>query len=144
MPPTITAATPADLPAVFELLERSGLPRAGLAAHVAGALVAREGARIVGTAAVELYGKAALLRSVAVTAERRREGLGQALTTAVLELARQRGARTVYLLTEAAAGFFTRWGFRAIARTEVDDGVLGSAEFTGACPASAVIMVRAL
>ncbi|MGH7319149.1 MAG: GNAT family N-acetyltransferase [Candidatus Rokuibacteriota bacterium] len=49
-------------------------------------------------AAIELYDGAALLRSVAVEAERRGEGLGQNLTRAALELARERGAKTVYLL----------------------------------------------
>jgi amino-acid N-acetyltransferase len=144
MPPTIGAATPPDLAAVFALLERSQLPSAGLGDHVGSTLVARDGARIVGSAAVELYGQAALLRSVAVAAEHRGQGLGHALTAAALELARQRGVRTVYLLTETAAGFFPRFGFRPIPRREVDPAVLGSAEFTTACPAGALVMVRAL
>jgi amino-acid N-acetyltransferase len=144
MPPTISAAAPPDLPAVLDLLERSQLPSAGLADHVASTLVARDGVRIVGTVALELYGQAALLRSVAVAAERRGQGLGQALTRAALELARQRGVRTVYLLTETAAAFFPRFGFRPIPRPEVDPAVLGSAEFTTACSVSALVMVRAV
>jgi amino-acid N-acetyltransferase len=144
MPPTISAAAPPDLPAVLDLLERSQLPSAGLADHVASTLVARDGVRIVGTVALELYGQAALLRSVAVAAERRGRGLGQALTRAALELARQRGVRTVYLLTETAAAFFPRFGFRPIPRPEVDPAVLGSAEFTTACSVSALVMVRAV
>ena len=35
MPPVITPATLADLPAILELLDGSKLPRAGLDAHVA-------------------------------------------------------------------------------------------------------------
>ncbi len=141
MPPTISAAAPPDLPAVFDLLERTKLPSAGLRDHVGSTLVAREGGRIVGTAALELYGQAALLRSVAVAAERRGQGLGEALTRAALELARQRGVGTVYLLTDTAAAFFPRFGFRPIPRPEVNAAVLGSAEFTTACPATALVMV---
>jgi amino-acid N-acetyltransferase len=144
LPPTIAAATPADLPAIFQLLDDNRLPRAGLAAHVATTLVAWEDGAVVGTAALELYGTAALLRSVAVRSARRGQGLGQALTTAALDLGRQRGVATVYLLTETAAGFFPKLGFRPIARADVDAAVLGSAEFTTACPASALVMVRSL
>jgi len=144
MPPIISPATPADLPAIFELLERSALPRDGLDAHVATTLVARDANGLVGTAALELYGTAALLRSVAVAAEQRGRGLGAALTATALDLARHRGVRTVYLLTETAAGFFPRFGFRPIPRPAVDPAVLGSAEFTTACPASALVMIRTL
>jgi amino-acid N-acetyltransferase len=144
MTPAITPATPTDLPAIFALLEANKLPRAGLEQHVAATLVARENGELVGTAALELYGSAALLRSVAVTARARGHGLGQALTTAALDLARRRGVRTVYLLTETAQRFFPKLGFREITRAEVPDPVLESQEFTTACPQSALVMARAL
>ena len=144
MPPVITPATHADFPAIVGLLERNALPRAGLEQHVATILVAKEGEQLVGTAALEVYGAAALLRSVAVAAERRGQGLGQTLTAAALDLARRRGVRTVYLLTETAAEFFPKLGFRPITRSEVVQAVLRSPEFTSACPASAVVMARSL
>lgn len=138
----IGAATPADLPAVLELIDASGLPRAALDQHIATTLVARERARIVGTAALELYGNFALLRSVAVAAQLRGQGLGRRLTTAALELARRRGVRTVYLLTETAGGFFPKLGFQKIERGDVDPVVQTSQEFTSACPASAMVMAK--
>ncbi|PYO42735.1 MAG: GNAT family N-acetyltransferase [Gemmatimonadetes bacterium] len=142
MAPEITAATPADLPAVLELIDASGLPRAGLDDHVATTLVARESSRIVGTAALELYGGSALLRSVAVAAAVRGQGLGQRLTTAALELASRHGVRTVYLLTETAGEFFPKLGFTMIERSAVDPAVQVSQEFTTACPASALVMAK--
>src|SRR3989442_15450338 len=63
---TIAAATSADLPALLELLGQSALPTAGLADHLDTTLVAREAGHVVGSAALELYGTTALLRSVAV------------------------------------------------------------------------------
>ena len=144
MPPVIAPAARADLPAILELLDQSKLPRAGLDEHVTTTLVAKEGKRLVGTAALELYGDCALLRSVAVVADRRGQGLGLTLTAAALDLARRRGVHTVYLMTETAGEFFPRFGFRPISRTEVAEAVLRSTEFTTACPQSALVMARAL
>src|SRR5213593_4652135 len=126
MSPDITSAAPADVPAIFELLDASRLPRAGLERHLATTLVARDASELVGTAALELYGSAALLRSVAVATRLRGRGLGQALTRAVLDLARRRGVRTVYLLTETAGQFFPKFGFREIPRADVEPAVLAS------------------
>lgn len=142
--PTIAPAGTEDLPAILALLGQSHLPEAGLGAHLATTLVARDGSSIVGTAALELYGRAALLRSVAVDPTQRGRGLGQRLTAAALDLARARGVRAVYLLTETAAGFFPKLGFRPIARDAVDAGVQTSIEFTTACPASALAMALEL
>jgi len=140
----ITPAVPADLPAILELLAASKLPRAGIEDHVASTLVARADSDVVGSAALELYGSAALLRSVAVATRLRGRGLGAALTVAALDLARRSGVRTVYLLTETAGRFFPKFGFTAITRAQVDPVVLESPEFTTACPKSALVMVKQL
>src|SRR2546422_9496400 len=140
MLPDITPAAPGDLPAILELLAASKLPRAGIEDHVASTLVARADSDVVGSAALELYGSAALLRSVAVATRLRGRGLGAALTVAALDLARGRGVRTVYLLTETAGRFFPKFGFRSITRADVDVAVRSSTEFTSACPASALVM----
>lgn len=103
---SIEPATREDLPEVFGLLEANRLPVEGLEEHVATTLVAREPPELVGSAALELYGADALLRSVAVRRDRRGQGLGRRLTGAALQLARQRGAARAYLLTETADGFF--------------------------------------
>ncbi len=144
MPLDIKPAAPADLPGILALLDASRLPRAGIEDHVASTLVARQDSGVVGTAALELYGGAALLRSVAVATTLRGRGLGAALTVAALDLARRRGVQTVYLLTETAGRFFPRFGFHAISRAEVDIAVRASTEFTTACPKSAMVMVKQL
>lgn len=130
-----------ELPELLALLEENGLPREGLEEHLATALAAWEGERVVGSAALELYGTSALLRSVAVAEERRGQGLGERLTREALDLARQRGAERAYLLTETADGFFPRLGFRSVSRREVPESVRGSVEFVSACPAGARAMV---
>ena len=136
----IRAATARDMPAIILLLEKDKLPVAGLEEHAETTLVAQRSGRVVGCAAVEVYGASALLRSVVVNEERRGEGLGHQLTQAALDLARSRGVASVYLLTTTAEKFFPRFGFREVAREDVDPAVRASVEFTTACPASAVAM----
>jgi len=133
-----------DLPDILALLKRSALPVAGIERHVSTTLVARHDDKIVGCAAVEVYGQAGLLRSVAVEPARRSEGLGEQLTKAALELARKRGVRTIYLLTTTASHFFPRFGFTAIPRTELDPALEQSEELRGACPARALAMRASL
>lgn len=133
-----------ELAAVLSLLERSGLVAEGLPQHLPTLLVARYQGRVVGSAAVELYGSYALLRSVAVEEALRGQGLGTRLTRAALELARRRGTTNVYLLTDSAAGFYPRFGFRPIPRHQVPPPVKCSVEFDHACPVTAQAMVAVL
>lgn len=137
-------AHPTDLPSVLGLLERSGLPTAGIAQHLETTVVIREGERLVACAAIEPYGTAGLLRSVAVDPAQRGRGMGTTLTESAIDLARRRGIRTLYLLTETAEPFFTRLGFTVVPRSAVAAPVRESVEFTSACPASAVAMAREL
>lgn len=136
----IGPAATGDLPGIVALLEASRLPVAGVAAHLGTTIIARAGERLAGCATVEVYGTAGLLRSVAVASDRRGEGLGQRLTAAALELARQRGVRDLYLLTTTAGDFFPRFGFTPIERAAIDPAVAASEELRGACPASALAM----
>ncbi len=133
-----------DLESILALLDRSRLPIDGLDGHLDSTLVARADGAVVGCAAVEPYGSAALLRSVAVDPKFRGEGLGQRLTEAALRLARERGAREVYLLTETAAEFFPRFGFQPVDRAAIPDSVKASAELVSACPVSALAMRTSL
>ena len=142
--PFVSPARADDLPAIVALLEAQRLPRAEIERWVETTVVAREDGRVVACAAIEGYGAAGLLRSVAVADARRNTGLGIRITEAALEVAHARGMRTIYLLTETAAGFFPRFGFRPVSRDEVAPAVRQSVEFTSACPASAQAMVKDL
>ena len=141
---SIEPASRNDLPDILTLLERSDLPKDGIANHVTTTLVARNANRIVGSAALELYGAEALLRSVTVDEPLRGQGIGRKLTDAALELARRHEIKTVFLLTETASQFFLRFGFRQVSRSQVPDTVKRSVEFTSACPTGAQVMARHL
>ncbi len=125
---------------LLALLNQAGLPRLGLEEHVASTLAAHQDGALVGSAALELYGRAALLRSVAVAEGQRSQGIGEALLGAALALARERGVSDLYLLTETAAPYFAVRGFAAIERAAVPPAVQRSLEFIVSCPATAQAM----
>lgn len=136
----IRRAFPGDYASAESLLEQSGLPREGLREHFARALVADSGGTVVGCVALEVYDGVALLRSLAVAPDRRGERLGERLAGEALRLARESGARDVYLLTQTAAEFFPRFGFAVEDRSRAPEALGQSMEFRSACPASAVLM----
>jgi amino-acid N-acetyltransferase len=127
---SIEPANQNDLPAILDLLATCQLPQEGLSEHLATTLVARNDKTIVGNVALEVYGSAALLRSVAVAPTFRGRGLGQQLTQAALALAGQLKINCIYLLTETAGDFFPKFGFHPIDRSGVAPAVRGSLEFT--------------
>lgn len=99
--------------------------------------------RILGYGGLELYGEAALLRSLVVLPQHRGRGHGRAIALALLADARARGARRAFLLTTTAAPLFERLGFRPLARSDAPPAIAASGEFARLCPASAVLMTRA-
>ena len=134
-------ATAPDLEVVTQLLERAGLPTAGVSEHLDRFVVAEEGGRVVGAAGLEAHGRDGVLRSVVVDPALRGSGLGGRLTEWVVGAARESGLGRLYLLTTTAEEYFPRHGFRRIQRQEASPEVQHSVEFREACPASAVAMV---
>ena len=136
----IEPATSHDLPDVRALLESQHLPLDGVDELVPTMIVARDNGKVVGVAALELYADGALLRSVVVDPVVQGQRVGHRLTEAALQMARDGGARAVFLLTTTAERFFPKFGFEGIARADVPASVQASVEFQSACPASAAVM----
>lgn len=140
----IDRATASDTAAVEQLLAAAGLPLEGAAEALSTGVVARDGKAVVGAAAVEPFGAAGLLRSVVVAEPLRGTGLGRQLVAAAEDLARERGIRELYLLTETASGWFPRLGYGVVPREEARAAVGDSIEFTMVCATSGVPMRRTL
>jgi len=140
MPPAIERALPADAAAIEELLTSAGLPTAGVREHLAHFLVARAAGAVIGVIGLEPYGEAGLLRSLAVRAEYRSRGMGNTLYARLLDEARAKGIKRLVLLTTTAERWFAGRGFARIDADNVRGGMRSSAEFTGACPSTAVCM----
>ena len=140
----IAPAQGGDLDAVRGLLQANGLPLDDLERHTGTAFVARQDGRVVGAAALEVYGDGGLLRSVVVAPESRGVGIGDQLVRSVMALAQSKHLPAVYLLTTTAASYFPRLGFVEVSRDRVPAGVQQSVEFVSACPASATVLMKPL
>jgi N-acetylglutamate synthase-like GNAT family acetyltransferase/SAM-dependent methyltransferase len=128
-----------DLPAVEALLAEEGLPT-DVTPQLASFLAARHRGQVVGCAGMEVCGRDAFFRSLAVSPAYRGTGVGRRLYEALVGSARAKGVARAYLLTTSIAPLAESWGFRGIDRDEVPASILGTAQFQGACCVSAVAM----
>jgi amino-acid N-acetyltransferase len=140
---SLRRAVPADHESIATLLRGLDLPTEGVSEWLDHFWIAEHQGQVVGVAGMERYGDSGLLRSVAVTLAWRSTGIGRTLVERVLEEGRTNGVREVYLLTTTAEQYFPRLGFACVDRACVPAALHASAEFTGACPDSAVVMRRA-
>ncbi len=131
-------AVPADRERIEALLRAEGLPVDGL--RVEDSLVAVENADVVGAIALERYGTSAMLRSLVVESNRRSNGIGFRLLAGALEVARWSGIAEVYLYTEDAQGFFSKFGFEAVSGKLVKEACAESALVSGQCCTTATAM----
>jgi amino-acid N-acetyltransferase len=132
-----------DHDGVLALLSRAQLPTADLTpAALADFIVARDGADVVGTVAVEQHGADGLLRSLAVAPDWRRHGIGGALLDAAEMSAERRGMRSIWLLTLDAELFFRQRGFQRAERSSAPTALHSSAQFLSLCPASAACLMK--
>jgi len=136
----IRPARPEDWATISALLANAQLPTEGARESLQHFFVAHEGPDVLGCAGLERCGEHGLLRSVAVREQHRGQALAQSLTLRVIDLARSLGLAELHLLTTTASPYFLRFGFHAIPRADAPAALGASAEFQGACPASAELM----
>jgi amino-acid N-acetyltransferase len=136
-------ARPHDLRGALELLGRTELTEQDVAQGWGHYFVVREDdGRVVGVAGLELHGEDGLLRSVAVDADYRGQGLATSLVEAALERAKRVNLRAVYLLTTTAREYFARRGFGDCPREDAPAAIRESWEFRTGCPSTAAFMKR--
>jgi amino-acid N-acetyltransferase len=97
-----------------------------------------------GMVGLELFGEAALLRSLVVADERRGSGTGSALLAHAEQYARAKGVEQLYLLTTTAELFFSNRGYTRAPRDTAPGSIRTTREFSGICPASSAFMVKQL
>jgi amino-acid N-acetyltransferase len=136
-------ARPHDLRGALDLLGRTELTDQDVAERWGHYFVVREDdGRVVGVAGLEIHGEDGLLRSVAVDADYRGQGLAASLVEAALERAKRVHLRSVYLLTTTARDYFARRGFADCPREEAPAPIRESWEFRTGCPSTAAFMKR--
>lgn len=134
-----------DEPGIRRLLAECELPHQDITpAHLRHFMVLREEGRLVGVVGLELLGRHALLRSLAVPAQGRGRGIGTRLTAAAEAYARDREVETLYLLTTTAEGFFAARGYQRVERASAPAEMQETIEFRSLCPASAACMAKRL
>ena len=141
---TIRPAAPADLPHVRRLLAANALPTQDLDSTPIEFLVAEDGGALIGAVGLELFGDAALLRSLVVDTAGRGTGVGGALVEAIEARAAAAGIADLALLTTTAAPFFAQRGWQTVTRDALPAGIHASSEFRSLCPASATAMTKPL
>jgi ribonucleotide monophosphatase NagD (HAD superfamily) len=138
-------AKPEDAPAIRALLEEAGLSAAGVEARIPETIISSEGeeTEIDATACLDSAEGYGILRSVAVRKSMQGNGLGMLAVAAAVTSDQANAPRTVYVLTESAAEFFNRLGFRKVDRSELPEPVRATAQ-AEKCTDTATAMVRQL
>jgi amino-acid N-acetyltransferase len=122
-----------------------GLPVSDLPDDLSGFTLALDQEEVVGSAGIERLGDGiGLLRSVAVAPSRQNEGLGTRLFAEALRYARSMQLQEIYLITNTADRYFEKHGFRSLDRNEAPAALAQTAQFSGLCPASSVMMKMTL
>lgn len=100
--------------------------------------------QIVECIALELASGDGLLRSLAVSPDRRGQGIGDALCERLERHARETGIVRLYLLTTTAEEFLQRRVALRIQRSEAPPVIRSTRELSTTCPASAVLMRKVI
>jgi 4-nitrophenyl phosphatase len=133
----IRRGRPEESEALADLLRGCGLHGEGDADE---ALVAEDRA-VIGTASIAVRDGEAYLHSVAVRPEARGRHVGTLVAAGAVRRGAGEGARSCFLVTEDAAGFFARLGFEVVPRASLPGWM---AQRSRACSESATAMRREL
>lgn len=145
MPARIGIREQPSLPMVVALLEAEGLPASDLTeAHIEHFFLAQCGESLIGLVGLEICAPDALLRSLVVTGDECRKGLGSMLVRHAEGHAAAHQVQSIYLLTTTAGPFFRRLGYKGIDRSRAPPGIRTTREFASLCPASAAFLVKHL
>jgi len=107
-------------------------------------LLVWDGPGLVGAVGLELKGRCALLRSLAVNTLYRKQKIATRLVSKIEDYAKSLSVDDLYLLTLTAEAFFKKHGYRMTTRESAPAGIQQTGEFNNLCPSSAVCMVKHL
>ena len=109
----LRAARADELVAIDALIMAEHLPAFRTGEFLETFWVLDGGDRLLGCVGLEVYGEAALLRSVVTGPELRGQGYGNVLVFRAIEEEARLGVKRVYLFTMDKAPFFSRHGFES-------------------------------
>lgn len=138
--PAIAPVQPLDFEMVASFLAKAGLPANDLPEGLPHFFKAEIGNELAGTVGLEIYGRFALLRSLAVPEKFRNRQTGRKLYSAAVTHASENGVGELFLITTTADRYFARLGFVIIERETVPPEIRQTQQFQGVCPSSATVM----
>lgn len=140
----IENARPDERETVVALLAQGDLLTEDLPAGLPDFVIAKDEETPVGVAGLESFGPVGLLRSVAVDPAHQGKGIAAQLIDRLLATADASHLHELYLITNTADGYFTRYGFAPVSRDTVPEAIQQTQQFSGLCPSSAIVMKRTL
>jgi len=143
----VRPARPGDRTPIGQLLDRAGITHGGLDKVWSEFLVmpSGDGHEIIACVAMEHVEDDALLRMLAITPERRGEGLGYSLIDAAMKKARLEGALHLYLVTDGAQGVVgENLGFEVIDQKSIAPAITATVEYQMARSKTATWMRKEL
>lgn len=141
---TIRKASKNEHRAIFHLLASNRLPTDDIHEEDIEFFIGLVNDRIVATVALEYYGCNALLRSLCVHDDFKRQHIGHDLLRRMTNECDTQRVTTLYLLTTNAQSYFKRFGFETITREETPSDIRYTREFQSLCPSSAILMQKRL
>lgn len=138
----IKPAEPFQLEEIQKLLQNSGLPYEDIGTHLQNFLCLMNKAEIIAVGGFEIYSEVALLRSLAVVEGKRNKGSGQLIYSALIDHAKTKKIKTIYLLTETAEKFFLKNGFTKVERNVIPETIKNTHEYKKLCAESAIVLMK--
>jgi amino-acid N-acetyltransferase len=143
LPITFSGIRPGEETDILNLIADVGLSVQDLESEkLVHFIVARIADAVVGAVGLEPVGEVALLRSLAVAVNYRKQAIASRLVAAIEKYARSHGVEALYLLTMDAADFFLKQSYQQIDRETAPAGVQATEEFRTLCPATAQCLCK--
>jgi amino-acid N-acetyltransferase len=139
----IVPASQNSFSAAIALLKKNSLPTEDIDPGKQ-LFVVEEGDNVVATVAVEYNYNDALLRSLSVSKEKRKSGIGAELVEFIEGYVQKQGVQRMYLLTTTAATFFSKRGYATIDRDNVPEFIKNTKEYSAICSSSSTVMKKEL
>jgi amino-acid N-acetyltransferase len=136
-------ASNANLPVIEQLLKLNELPYEDIPIKLDSIFLGCIDSKILGIGGLEIHDRYGLLRSLVIAMPYRNKGYGRLFVNKLIEHARIKQIREVYLLTTATS-FFSNIGFEQIERELVPPIIQNTSQFASLCPASAICLRKLL
>ncbi len=137
-------AEESDIQSIRELICSCGLPSSDVDGKSQKIFVAESKGKIVAVGGIEKLGGIALIRSIAVAPEYRKNGIASNIYQLLEEYARSSKVEELYLITESAKEYFQKLGFTEQDRKTTPCLIKQTSQFSELCPSSATVMFKAL